>query len=56
MSKEGSVAPKERINIKYIPATGMHRLRLSYRSKPWLLVISKGMRSKPHWKSVQQSR
>lgn len=22
MSKEGSVAPKERINIKYIPATG----------------------------------
>ena len=22
MSKEGSVAPKERINIKYVPATG----------------------------------
>ena len=22
MSKEGSVAPKERVNIKYIPATG----------------------------------
>ena len=25
MAKEGSVAPKERINIKYVPATGDHQ-------------------------------
>lgn len=37
MSKEGSVAPKERINIKYIPATGDQQAEMELPLK--LLVV-----------------
>ncbi|RTZ16407.1 type VI secretion system contractile sheath small subunit [Vibrio aquaticus] len=42
MSKEGSVAPKERINIKYIPATGDAQAEVELPLKTFVVGDFKG--------------
>ena len=42
MAKEGSVAPKERINIKYVPATGDQQAEIELPLKLVVLGDFKG--------------
>lgn len=42
MSKEGSVAPKERVNIKYIPATGDSQAEIELPLKTFVVGDFKG--------------
>ncbi|WP_148864596.1 type VI secretion system contractile sheath small subunit [Marinobacter fonticola] len=42
MSKEGSVAPKERINIKYVPATGDQQAEMELPLKMFVVGDFKG--------------
>lgn len=42
MSKEGSVAPKERINIKYVPATGDQQAEIELPLKTLVIGDFKG--------------
>jgi type VI secretion system protein ImpB len=42
MSKEGSVAPKERINIKYVPATGDQQAEIELPMKTLVIGDFKG--------------